>query len=121
MIITAKLDYGYSIEQFHNSYSSISFKDNNHVKRGLKEFIRVRSTSIPNMISFQDSEPIIYSFDYNPKFPSATDTIYVTVSAFGNLGINNINILYHPGELTVIEAYPLTFLQLLNKISGGSR
>lgn len=101
-------DYQFTINQFHRSYTSIAFNEK-HVKRGIKEFIRVRSESIPNMISYLDAKPIIYSFDYEPKFPSAIDTIYVKVSAFGNSGVENINILYHPGNLTVVEAYPLTF------------
>jgi len=102
------LDYQFTSNDFHRSYTSIEF-EKDHVKRGIKEFIRVRSSSLPSMLSYQDAEPLIYYFDYEPKYPAAEDTIYVQVSAFGYLGIENINILYHPEDLTVVNSYPMTF------------
>jgi spore coat protein CotH len=102
------LDYQFTINQFHRSYTSVGFNEK-HVKRGLKEFIKIRSASLPEMISYQDADPLVYNLDYEPKFPTAEDTIYVRVSAFSNVGIDNINILHHPNDLTVVYNYPMTF------------
>ncbi len=107
-------DYQFTINQFHWSYSSIAFNEK-HVKRGLKEFINVRSSSLPDMLNYQTAEPIIYSFDYEPRYPTALDTIYVRVSAFANAGIDKLNILFHPGDLTVVYNYPMIF----SPISGS--
>jgi len=102
------LDYGFSIDQFHSSFSSVGF-DTIHVKRGLKEFIKIRNESLPGMISYHNAEPIVYKFNYNPQFPTADDTIYVYASAFSHAGIENVRVLFHPGDLTVVESYPMTF------------
>ena len=102
------LDYGFSINQFHRSYTSIGFNEL-HVKRGLKEFIKKRNESLPGLISYQNADPIVYDFKIEPKFPTTEDTIYVYASAFSHDGIKNVNILFHPGSLTVIESYPMVF------------
>jgi len=104
-------DYPFTVNVFHRSFTSIGF-DELHVKRGLKEFIRVRSASLPSQIVYQNAKPIIYSMDYEPKFPTAEDTIYVRVSAFGNLGIQNVSVLYHPNDLTIVYNFPLEFKPL---------
>lgn len=101
-------DYQFTVNEFHRSYTSISFiKD--HVKRGIKEFIRLRTASLPNMISYQTANPIVYKIEYEPKFPSAEDTIHVYVSAFSNVGIENVKILFNPGNLTITNEYPMSF------------
>ncbi|MBU0474113.1 MAG: CotH kinase family protein [Bacteroidetes bacterium] len=101
-------DYQFTVNQFHRSYTSISFSEK-HVKRGIKEFIRLRAASLPNLISYQTTNPIVYKIDYEPKFPSAEDSIHVFISAFSNFGIENVKILFNPGNLTITNQYPMKF------------
>jgi len=95
-------DYQFTVNQFHSSYSSISFNEL-HVKRGIKEFIRIRTATPPNLISYQNADPIAYKIDYKPKYPSANDTI-ISYGRFSNgernwifmvpsLEVKNVNIV----------------------------
>ncbi|PIQ08924.1 MAG: hypothetical protein COW71_09155 [Ignavibacteriales bacterium CG18_big_fil_WC_8_21_14_2_50_31_20] len=101
-------DYQFTVNQFHRSYTSSGFNEL-HVKRGIKEFIKLRAASLPNMISYLNADPLAYKINYEPKFPSADDTIYVFVSAFSHVGIENVRIVFNNGNLSIAELYPMTF------------
>ncbi|MBU0710393.1 CotH kinase family protein [bacterium] len=99
-------DYGFTINDFHQSYSSNPYS-NRHVKNGLKEFINRRNASLSYQLHYLDSNPIIYDLDYRPKQPGPEDSVYVSVAAFSHADISGIEIQFHPGHLTVIESYPM--------------
>ena len=52
------LDYGFSFNDFLNSYGS-DF-ENAHVKQGILEFIASRKEALTNQIVFSGNDPIIY-------------------------------------------------------------
>ncbi|MCK5075364.1 MAG: CotH kinase family protein, partial [Calditrichia bacterium] len=85
------LDYGFTIDDFHNSYSSSSYY-NQHVKRGLKEFINERDISIDGQLSWVYGSPIVYNISNQPALPQPTDSIYVTASAFSYAGLDTVEI-----------------------------
>lgn len=99
-------DYGFSIADFHQSYSSRP-ANGDHVKSGLKEFISARNTSLPAQLEYLNTFPIIYDLEYQPRQPGPEDSIYVSVAAFSSTPIPAIEIQYHSGQLTVIESYPM--------------
>jgi len=102
------LDYGFSISDFHQSYSLENYS-NRHVKNGLKEFVSLRHNSLPNQMVWETVPPIIYDLEYWPILPGPNDSIYVSVAAFSNAGLEALTIAFHPGALTVVESYPMRF------------
>ncbi|MBN2600852.1 MAG: CotH kinase family protein, partial [Candidatus Marinimicrobia bacterium] len=101
------LDYGFTVSDFHRSFSS-SPEHGDHVKMGLKEFIGQRNISLQSQLQYSESTPIIYNLEYWPHQPGSEDSIYVTVSVFDPDGLSDVDIQFHPGDLTVIESYPMT-------------
>ena len=100
------LDYNFSIADFHQSYSPNTYS-NRHVKKGLKQFINERHTSLDNQLVYETAPPIIYDIQYWPLIPSPEDSIYVSVAAFSDVGLDSLTIAYHPGLLTVVLSYPM--------------
>jgi len=115
-------DYGFSMTDFHQSYIATGFQ-NQHVKRGIKEFINVRSSTLPSQLHYQSAAPLIYSFESWPEKPAPEDSIYVMVSAFSHLGLKDVTIAFHPGDLTVVESYPMSHspIPASNKIEEADR
>jgi spore coat protein H len=106
------LDYGFSDVDFFNSYSETGYQ-NQHVKFGLKQFVNLRNSSLPAQLNYLSADPIVYKIDYQPKYPGPNDSIYVTVAAFSNIGLNEVSIHFTPtGSSTII--YPLNFSPVLN-------
>ncbi len=102
------LDYGFTMDDFNNSYSASYYFDS-HVKRGIREFADRRVNSINSQIEWQTSGPIIYNLDYHPKNPGPSDSIYVDAAIFSPQEISEAQIAFQPGTLTVINYYPLNF------------
>jgi len=116
------LDYGFSIPDFHQAYSPNSYS-NQHVKKGLKQFINERHASLATQLNYQSTAPIIYDLQYWPLIPGPNDSIYVSVAAFSHIGIDSLIIAFHPGVLTVVESYPMHFspLEPANSIEEADR
>jgi len=102
------LDYGFTIPDFHQSYTPSTYS-NQHVKKGLKQFINERHTSLNNQLVYEPAAPIIYDLKYEPLIPGPEDSIYVSVAAFSDVGLDSLTIAYHPGVLTVVLSYPMRF------------
>ncbi len=102
------LDYGFSMDDFHASYS-IEHYENQHVKRGLMEFVNLRMASVGPQLSYTGADPIVYDVWWEPQHPAPDDSIIVHAAAFGSLGLDGLTIAFHPGELTVILEYPMVY------------
>ncbi len=96
------LDYGFTMNDFDNSFKSQPYS-NQHVKRGIKEFVNERHSSLPAKLSYTEAEPYIYNVTVHPANPGPDDSVYVYVYAFGYPEISEMKIHYHPGNLTEIE------------------
>lgn len=103
-----RLDYGFTIDDFHNSFSAEGY-EKLHVKRGLREFIDLRIESVNSRLNYREADPLIYHTKYFPEYPAADDFINVEVSAFSNVGVNKISIQYYPEDSDVFEEIPMTF------------
>ena len=84
-------DYGFSIQDFENSFS-YSFS-NQHVKRGIKEFIQERSTSLFGQISYQVAEPYVYHVEQFDSIQLLNGELFLNASIFSNENINEV--LFH--------------------------
>lgn len=107
------LDYGYTVNDFLNSYSSSGYQKQ-HVKYGLKQFVNLRSQSIPSQLNYKNALPIAYEIDFSPKYPSPTDSIFISASCFSNLGFNEVSIYYTPDNSTSTQIIPMTYKPVLN-------
>ena len=87
------LDYGFTINDFFNSYSASSYS-NQHVKYGLKQFVNLRVNSTYSQLSYLSANPIVYKINYEPKNPGPNDSIRIYVSAFSNIGLNEVSIQF---------------------------
>ena len=102
------LDYAFTLSDFHQSYTSDAYS-NQHVKKGLKQFINARHSAMNTQLDYEPAPPVIYDLKYSPQIPGPNDSIYVEVSAFSNAGLDSLTIAYHPGVLTVVISYPMRF------------
>ncbi|MFQ5584479.1 MAG: CotH kinase family protein, partial [Calditrichia bacterium] len=69
------LDYGFTIQDFHNSYSHAL---GGHVTYGLKPFIPVRLINASLQLNLTDIAPIISEVQYFPRNPLPGDSIFIT-------------------------------------------
>ncbi len=106
-------DYGFTNNDFNNSYTAGNYS-NQHVKKGIKEFIDDRISSLQNSIWYYTTDPIVYKIDYSPKNPLPTDSIFVTVSAYSHSGLQDVEILWSPSNLAITYGYPMTFSPIEN-------
>jgi len=60
------LDYGFTNEDFHNSYSTTHW-EKFPAKRGLKEYVSIRSTTLQQQFTWRTTNPIVYDI---PDFDS---------------------------------------------------
>ncbi len=102
------LDYGFTYNQFLNSFSSSSFA-NQHVKFGLKQYIISRTNSITSQLSFVSSNPLVYKIDYSPKNPSPSDSITVVISAFANAGLDSVSLQFENLGTGGMQKIPMNF------------
>ncbi len=102
------LDYGFTMVDFHDSYFSENYS-NQHVKHGIRGFVKKRTGSLKNQIAWRNAKPNIYFLDWNPKIPRAEDSIRVMVSAFSNIGLNDVSIHFQKNGSGYGEIYPMFF------------
>ena len=101
------LDYGFTIEDFHNSYSS-SYS-NQHIKTGIRKFVTNKIILLSSQIQWLETKPMIYDINYWPKSPAPDDTIFVEAAIFSKHDLADVSIQFHPGTLTVLFEYQMEF------------
>ncbi|MED5316152.1 MAG: lamin tail domain-containing protein, partial [Candidatus Neomarinimicrobiota bacterium] len=99
------LDYGFTLDDFVNSYG-YDFQ-NAHVKQGIMEFFQQRKTSLDNQINFEDVSPIIYEAGIENNSLVVGDTINVVASVFGSP--SNFHIFYAQEGATGWDTEPVIF------------
>ena len=117
------LDYNFTFSDFLNSFSSAHY-ENQHVKRGLREYINLRSASLATKLSYASGEkPIVYEYDWYPKNPGQNDSIFITASAFSQAGLNSVEIEYYDNTTLSTTSFPLVLSPILNtkKIEEADR
>ena len=77
------LDYGFSFNDFLNSYGS-DF-ENAHVKQGILEFIASRKESLTNQIVFNGNDPIIYGGAIEDNIIFVGETVSINTAIFGDI------------------------------------
>ncbi len=102
-------DYGFTIDDFNDSYSKTGYS-NQHVKKGLKQYIVDRYNTLPSYLSYiPDTAPIVYNIKWSPEIPLANDSVYVIVAAFSYEGMSEVSIRYTPAGSGTTGVYPMKF------------
>ncbi len=102
-------DYGFTMNDFHQSYSASGYS-NQHVKKGLKEFVTQRYNSLPAQLNYiPNSAPIVYDIKWAPEIPLADDSVYVTAAAFSYEGLSEVSIQFTQTGSSTAEIYPMSF------------
>jgi len=107
------LDWGFNDGDFFNSYSETGYQ-NQHVKFGLKQYVNLRNNSLPAQLSYLNADPIVYKINYEPKYPGPDDSVNVTVSAYSNVGLNEVLIHFKLNNDTVTFVHQM----LLNPVQN---
>ena len=115
-------DYGFSIDDFNQSYSSGSYS-NQHVKNGLKQFVNLRYNSLKTQLNYGNANPIVYALNYYPIHPGANDSIHIVISAYSHAGIDQAEINFTKSGVTGNQSYPLLFQPISgsNKVEDADR
>ena len=85
------LDYGFSILNFHNSYTQ---KLGGHVTYGLKPYITTRRNSALTQLKLKNIAPVIRSLSYEPRAPQVSDAILFQVQIFDDHQVQSAYLHY---------------------------
>lgn len=102
------LDYGYTVNDFLNSYSAAGFSKA-HVKFGLKQYINLRNSNIASQLKYVNAPPVAYKIDHFPKNPKPGDSVYVYVSIFSKPGLSTMSVNFTRAGTAESVSYPLKF------------
>ncbi|MCB9248746.1 MAG: CotH kinase family protein [Ignavibacteriales bacterium] len=84
-------DWGFTNEDFQNSFDAENFTIDPHVKYSIKEYNLLRKNSLNSQIDYVDSEPIIYNISLSNTKPAYDESIKVNASVFS---VNPIQLAY---------------------------
>ena len=99
------LDYGFTLDDFVNSYG-YDFQ-NAHVKQGIMEFFSHRETSLDNQINFEDGSTVIYEAGIENNIIVVGDTVSMAASLFGSP--SNFHMFYAKEGATGWNSEPVIF------------
>lgn len=102
------LDWGFTNDDFNNSYSTTNFVIDPHVKYSIKEYNLLRKTSLDTQIEYLDSDPIVYDVNLSNAVQILNEVIEINASIFSNSPIKSVtaNLTLEDGT---IENIPFTF------------
>ena len=92
------LDYGYTINQFNDSYTSAI---GDHVKYGLKGYISSRKWSALNQVSFQNITPVIHWAEAYSVLDNNEDMVIVTADVFDDDQVTVIATYNNPSSNSI--------------------
>ena len=116
-------DYGFTLNDFINSYS-LSGYSNQHVKRGIKEFVNTRNVTLPGQLSlYSNQKPIVYDIKFYPQNPGPADTIFVYASMFCKETVSAMKINYINNNTQSNTEYNMAFSPVpnTNKVEEADR
>ncbi len=76
------LDYGFSVNDFDLCWGD-SYQ-NQHVGRGILEFVQLRHESLPAQLTWPSAGPAAYALEWTPRQPGPGDSLRVDAAAFSH-------------------------------------
>ncbi|MCB9472830.1 MAG: CotH kinase family protein [Candidatus Delongbacteria bacterium] len=103
------LDYGFTVQDFQQSWS-LGHYENQHVKRGLLEFLDLRSQSLPGQLNWVNGGPVLWQGEL---VSSGIDSLQASVLAFSAAGLDSLWLL------PSLNGQELSPIPLLASPTGG--
>jgi spore coat protein H len=83
------MDYGFTVQDFQQSWS-LGHYENQHVKRGLQEFLGVRAQTLPGQLNYVNGGPVLWAGDVQS---TGDGSVSVSVNAFSAAGMDSLTLL----------------------------
>lgn len=93
------LDYGFTLADFNNSFG-LSYQ-NQHVKKGIRQFVADRSSSLPAMLTYVSAQPVVWSSRAGCRYPAPGQAVAITASVFHPDGIGLVEAEYKVNDGSV--------------------
>lgn len=103
------MDYGFTMNDFLDSYSALPYS-NQHVKKGLKQYINQRYNTLPYFLEYiSGAPPVVYDIKWTPEIPLKDDSIYVQAASYSYEGLSEVLIHFTKTGSGITEIYPMSF------------
>jgi len=99
-------DYGFTMADFSGSYTAGDYHKQ-HVKFGLKQFINLRSASLPGQLRWHRAAPVVYRIDIDPRHPATGDSLHVAAACFAAAGLERVTLLFTPDGSLATTSWPM--------------
>ena len=101
-------DYGFTMADFHNSYSATGY-NNQHVKKGLKQFINERNISLTQQIEYLDADPVLYALNWQDTPAAPDEPVDVQISAFSPNDLAQVALEFYPEDSFTSQIFTMEF------------
>jgi len=101
-------DYGFTMDDFHNSYSATGYY-NQHVKKGIKQFIIERIENLEQQLYYVDADPVLYALDWQDTPVMPDEPVNVQISVFSNCGLDQVALEFYPEDDETPQIYQMEF------------
>ncbi len=91
------IQYGFTMDDFYASYGSQHY-ENQHVHRGIKEFVNLRNHHLDQQLQYVHSKPIVYDLQCSPRHPLPGDSIQVHAAVFSPVGLKEVKLVFEEGD-----------------------
>lgn len=88
------LDWDFSIDDFHRSYTNSIATQNNHVPYGLKPYIQTRIATARSQISYINLPPTIRLVQHDPLYPEPNQPVNITADVADNERVTSVRLYY---------------------------
>ncbi|MBD3223725.1 MAG: T9SS type A sorting domain-containing protein [Caldithrix sp.] len=101
------LDYGFTVDDFHNAFSEDDFYFAPHVRTGIKQFVRERYQNLQGQLTWVDGAPSVYKIDYMPQYPTPDDSIKIVAAVFSYESLDEVFVQYEGEHLPGVQTYAM--------------
>lgn len=93
------LDWGFTNDDFNESYYVLGYFKDPHVKYSIKEYNKLRKNSLDSQIEYVESEPNIYDYSISDLTPAFNEPVEINASIFSVSNIKSVsaNITFNDG------------------------
>ena len=101
------LDYDFNTTDFIVSYSN-SYS-NQHVKKGIRQFMNDRVSSLGSQLNYKNAAPMLYYYSISDATPGANDSLFISASAFGRPGLKEVKLWLNKNDGSAAIGYVMKF------------
>jgi len=93
------LDFGFTTDDFHNSYNQSLTIHTNHVPYGIFPYIQIRISTATSQLNFVNESPTITDVTHIPDLPQPSDAVIITAAIADEGQVSKTTLYYRtPGS-----------------------